>query len=212
MYSIIKRLFDFLLSFSLIVLGMPVFLLISLWIIISMGLPVIFSQERTGRNSRSFMIYKFRTMRERCERYLTDEQRITWTGRTLRSFRLDELPQLFNILKGDMSFIGPRPLLPSYLPFYTNEELRRHNVRPGLSGLSQVNHLHYPDWETQFSDDIEYVNHICLKTDLIILFKTLQRIAQPHSMKLTNINQRPNFITYRERQNHSKLSKITSDH
>ena len=157
MYSIIKRLFDFLLSFSLIVLGMPVFLLISLWIIISMGLPVIFSQERTGRNSRSFMIYKFRTMRERCERYLTDEQRITWTGRTLRSFRLDELPQLFNILKGDMSFIGPRPLLPSYLPFYTNEELRRHNVRPGLSGLSQVNHLHYPDWETQFSDDIEYV-------------------------------------------------------
>lgn len=206
MYSIIKRLFDFLLSFTLIVLGMPVFLLISLWIIISMGLPVIFSQERTGRNSRSFMIYKFRTMRERCERYLTDEQRITWTGRTLRSFRLDELPQLFNILKGDMSFIGPRPLLPSYLPFYTHEELRRHNVRPGLSGLSQVNHLYYPDWATQFSDDVEYVNHIGLKMDLVILFKTLKRMAQPHSMILSNIKQRPNFITYRECQNNSEVS------
>lgn len=212
MYAIVKRLLDLTFSILFLFLLAPLFLLIIILIIIIMGRPVFFVQNRVGLYNRIFKMIKFRSMTKLAKNEFSDEQRITKLGRFLRSFRLDELPQIFNILKGDMSFIGPRPLLPSYLPFYTQEELRRHNVRPGLSGLSQVNHLYYPDWETQFSDDIEYVNHICLKTDLVILIKTLQRIVHPHSMKLTNIRQRPNFITYRECQNHSKRSSISSDH
>ena len=212
MYAIIKRFLDLTFSILFLFLLSPIFLLISILIIIMMGRPIFFVHNRIGLQNQIFKMIKFRSMTNLAENGLSDEQRVTKLGRFLRLFRVDELPQLFNILRGDMSFIGPRPLLPSYLPFYSKEEIRRHNVRPGLSGLSQVNHLYYPDWETQFSDDIEYVNHICLKTDLVILFKTLQRILQPHSMKLTNIKQRPNFINYRECQNHSQMSSISRDH
>ena len=197
MYLLIKRILDILLSLVAIAIGTPIFLLIVIWILITMGPPFLFCQERTGKDNRPFRIYKFRTMNSNPGHYLTDEQRITRTGKLLRIFRIDELPQLLNILMGDMSFIGPRPLLPGYLPFYKKEELKRHNVRPGLSGLSQVNHLRYPDWETQLNDDIAYVEMISFKTDLNIFFKTIRRMFKPNSMLQTNSKPRPNLIEYR---------------
>ncbi|MBN1414285.1 MAG: sugar transferase [Bacteroidales bacterium] len=199
-----KRIMDIIFSVLLIILLTPIFLIVPLIIFISMGLPLIFSQNRTGKNNRPFKIYKFRTMREKDDKYVTDEQRITWIGRLLRLFRLDELPQLFNILRGDMSFIGPRPLLPDYLPYYTEEEIRRHKVRPGLTGYSQINNLNYPKWEEQFKSDLFYVNNISFKLDHYIFKKTLLKIIKPSEMMDTGISGgRQNFDDYR-RENSPK--------
>lgn len=206
MYLRIKRLLDVILSFLLIVLLTPVFIFIPILIFISMGLPVIFYQDRTGINNKSFKIFKFRTMRAKSEGFITDKQRITWAGRFLRLFRIDELPQLFNILLGDMSFIGPRPLLPRYLPYYSSEEISRHNVRPGLSGFSQVTDLNYPKWEEQFENDLYYINNISFKLDLYIFIKTVSKVLKPFSMMKTGISGgRLNFDTYRKLQLNNKM-------
>lgn len=196
MYNYIKRLLDFIFALLLIILFLPFFIFIPMLIWITMGWPSMFTQKRIGLNNREFRIYKFRSMRHKSGKYNTDAQRITGFGRFLRVSRIDEFPQLFNILIGDMSFIGPRPLLPEYLPYYTKEEIRRHQIRPGLSGLSQVNNLANSNWDEQFKDDIKYVNKMSLKLDVWILIKTILRIIQPATMSNTSINPRPDFITY----------------
>jgi len=186
-------------SAVLILLLSPVFLIAPLFILISMGAPVLFKQQRIGLNNQEFEIYKFRSMRNKSEKYSTDSQRITKFGRFLRISRVDEFPQLINILKGDMSFIGPRPLIPEYLPYYTADELSRHHVRPGLSGLSQVS-ASYPAWEEQFAYDVTYVNRLSLKMDISILFKTAAKIATPTKKLISGNAERMRFDLYRMEQ------------
>ncbi len=200
MYNDLKRALDFLFAALLLVITLPLMLASVFLIYLFMGSPVFFVQNRVGKNNKIYKLFKFRSMLNRSDKCETDTERITEFGKLLRDFRIDELPQLLNILRGDMSFIGPRPLLPEYLPFYTKEELKRHAVRPGLSGLSQINHLDYPEWDTQFKDDVAYVEMISFKTDLIIFIKTLKKMLQLNTMKLANSKQRQNFIDYRKNQ------------
>jgi len=160
---------------GLIVLS-PVMLVIAILVRINLGSPVIFKQPRPGLNEKIFTLYKFRTMtdeRDENGELLPDEQRLTPFGTWLRSTSLDELPELWNILKGDMSFVGPRPLLVEYLPLYNEQQRRRHIVRPGLTGLAQVSGRNAVSWEEKFLLDIEYINNITFWGDLAILAKTV---------------------------------------
>jgi len=200
MYKTIKLLLDISISFCLLVLLLPLLIIFSLLVLIVMGRPILYTQERIGLNNRSFVIYKYRSMHPSSEKYKTEAERIPWFGKIIRQFRVDELPQLLNILIGDMSFIGPRPLLPEYVEYYNEEEIRRHDVRPGLSGYSQVKNLHNIEWEDQFAMDIFYVDNISFKLDLYIFFKTIQKIVQPSKMATTRITGRPRFDKYRQQQ------------
>ena len=143
--------------------------------------PVLFKQKRIGKNEKEFLIYKFRSMKtgtHRKSRRLSDKERMLRVGRILRNTSLDELPQLFNILKGEMSFIGPRPLLPEYVPYYSQEEKKRHTVFPGISGLAQVNGRTAIQWEERFAYDTQYAEEVCFGMDIRILFKTIQKVFQ----------------------------------
>jgi lipopolysaccharide/colanic/teichoic acid biosynthesis glycosyltransferase len=175
----IKRILDFLLSlFALIVLSIPM-LAVAILVRIKLGAPVIFCQERPGKNEKIFKLYKFRTMtdaRDENGELLPDEVRLTKFGKFLRSTSLDELPELWNILRGDMSIVGPRPLLVSYLPYYTEEERKRHCVSPGLTGLAQVNGRNNLTWEEKFAYDLEYVNRISFTADVKIIIKTALKV------------------------------------
>lgn len=170
-----KRVFDFLLaSVLLLLLGIPM-LGIGLLILILEGRPIFFYQKRPGKGEKVFTLIKFRTMKEKQQLFTTDaedEYRLTKIGRILRKTSLDELPELINILKGEMSFIGPRPLLVYYLPFYTKKEKKRHEVLPGLTGLAQVNGRNRLQWEERLHLDVTYVEKISLKEDLKIFLKT----------------------------------------
>jgi lipopolysaccharide/colanic/teichoic acid biosynthesis glycosyltransferase len=175
----IKRFMDFLLSLLAIIIFSPVLLVTAILVRFKLGSPVIFKQNRPGLNEDIFTLYKFRTMTdERDEKgeLLPDGVRLTKFGRFLRSSSLDELPELFNILVGDMSIIGPRPLLVQYLPLYNNYQKRRHNVRPGLSGLAQVNGRNAISWEDKFRLDVEYVDSISFKQDLEIILLTIKKV------------------------------------
>ncbi len=155
-----KRLLDILLSLCILVLLSPVYVILIVLVRIKLGSPVFFRQERPGLNGEIFTLYKFRTMtdaRDKDGKLLPDKDRLTSFGKFLRSSSLDELPEFFNILKGDMSFIGPRPLLVSYLPYYTERESLRHTVRPGLTGLAQVSGRNFIDWDRRLAKDVEYV-------------------------------------------------------
>ena len=177
----IKRILDILLSLSAIIVLSPLLLILYILVRVKLGSPVIFHQERPGRNGEIFTLCKFRTMtdgRDEKGELLPDEERLTKFGRLLRSTSLDELPELFNILKGDMSLIGPRPLLVRYLPYYTQEERHRHDVRPGLTGLAQVNGRNALGWEERFAFDREYVNHLTLGMDLKILAMTAGKVLK----------------------------------
>lgn len=196
MYRYFKRFLDFLFSFLFIIVLSPFFIITPLLIWLTMDWPAIYTQRRIGLNNREFRIYKFRSMRHKTEIYQTDDSRITAFGRFIRVTRIDEFPQLFNILKGDMSFIGPRPLLPEYLPYYTKEEVRRHDVRPGLSGLSQV-HSSYPSWEEQFNKDISYVEHLSFMLDVRILVKTIKKVLLPSHKLVSGISGRVKFDQHR---------------
>lgn len=176
---IFKRFFDILMSGIAIVLLSPVFLLVALLVRFKLGSPVIFKQERPGLNEKIFKMYKFRTMTDAKDEngeLLPDEERLTSFGMKLRSTSLDELPELINIFKGDMSLIGPRPLAVAYLPYYTDEERLRHTVRPGLTGLAQINGRNAISWEEKFRYDIEYVENISMKTDIKIFFGTFAKV------------------------------------
>ena len=175
----IKRPLDFFLaSIALIVLS-PIILVTALLVRIKLGSPVLFSQERPGLNEKIFRIYKFRTMTDKRDEngnLLPDSERLTKFGKILRSTSLDELPELINIAKGDMAIIGPRPLLVRYLPYYTEEERHRHDVRPGLTGLSQVHGRNYSSWQERFSYDLSYVNRITFVGDVKIILDTIKAV------------------------------------
>ncbi|MGI6085619.1 MAG: sugar transferase [Acetivibrionales bacterium] len=167
---------DILLSLCAIIVLSPVMLIITLLVRIKLGSPVIFKQKRPGLNEKIFTLYKFRTMTDKRNEngeLLPDSERLTKFGKILRSTSLDELPELFNILKGDMSVVGPRPLLVEYLPLYNDTQKRRHEVRPGLSGLAQVCGRNAICWEDRFSLDIEYVNNVSFVGDWKIILKTI---------------------------------------
>ncbi|MDR9770433.1 sugar transferase [Acetomicrobium sp.] len=164
---------DFVLSLGAIIILSPILLLIALLVRIKLGSPVIFKQQRPGMNEKIFTLYKFRTMTdERDEKgeLLPDEMRLTDFGKFLRASSLDELPELFNILKGDMSIVGPRPLLIEYLPLYNAHQRRRHEVRPGLTGWAQVNGRNAISWEEKFNYDVEYADNLSFFLDVKIIF------------------------------------------
>jgi len=175
----IKRPQDFLCALLAIILLSPVMLITALLVRVKLGSPVIFAQERPGRDSKIFKLYKFRSMtdaRDSSGELLPNEQRMTPFGKRLRSLSIDELPELFNILKGDMSFVGPRPLLVKYLPLYNEHQIRRHEVRPGLTGLAQVNGRNAITWKAKFDIDVEYVDKITFINDWKILFMTVATV------------------------------------
>ena len=175
----VKRPQDFLCAALAVIVLSPILLIVALLVRINLGAPVLFVQERPGRDEKIFKLYKFRTMtdqRDKNGRLLPDTVRLTSFGRKLRSTSLDELPELFNIIKGDMAIIGPRPLLISYLPFYSEKEKIRHSVRPGLSGLAQVSGRNLIDWDHRLAKDVEYVERITFLGDLIIVFKTIVQV------------------------------------
>ena len=177
----VKRPLDCLLSVFAVVLLMPVYLLISVSVFLNLGTPVIFSQERPGKDERLFRIYKFRTMLDKTDgtgEPLPDADRLTKFGKILRSTSLDELPELFNIIKGDMAIVGPRPLLVRYLPYYRDEEKLRHSVRPGLTGLAQVNGRNYLMWDERIALDVWYAKNITFIGDAKIIFQTLVKVAK----------------------------------
>ena len=175
-----KRFFDVVLSLCALIILSPVLLIVAILVKVKLGSPVVFCQERPGKDERIFKMYKFRSMTdERNENgeLLPDEVRLTKFGRFLRSTSLDELLELWNILKGDMSIVGPRPLLVEYLPYYTEEERHRHDVRPGLTGLAQVNGRNSLDWDRRFAMDIQYVSRIAWTTDVKILLLTVRKVV-----------------------------------
>ena len=177
----IKRVLDIVVSLCGIIVLSPVYLILGILVRVKLGTPVIFKQERPGKDEKIFPLYKFRSMTdERDENgdLLSDEIRLTSFGKKLRSTSLDELPELFNILKGDMSLIGPRPLLVRYLPWYTEEERHRHDVRPGLTGLAQVNGRNALGWEERFSYDLEYVNHLTFLMDVKVICMTVGKVLK----------------------------------
>ena len=177
----IKRFLDILISLIGLIIASPVLLVLVILIRSKLGSPVLFTQDRPGKNGKIFKLMKFRSMsdaRDENGELLSDEVRLTSFGRKLRSTSLDELPELINILKGDMSLIGPRPLLVRYLPWYTEEEMHRHDVRPGLTGLAQVNGRNALMWEDRFHYDLEYVNHCTFGMDLKIVFTTAAKVLK----------------------------------
>lgn len=183
----IKRSFDIIFSLTVLIMLSPIFLIIAILVKIKLGGHIFFVQERIGMYNRPFKMYKFRTMRDTKDssgNLLSDNERLTKFGKTLRSTSLDELPEFFNILRGEMSLIGPRPLLPEYLPLYSGEQIKRHNVLPGLTGWAQVNGRNSISWTEKFELDVWYVENWSLKLDLKIFFLTIVKV-----IKREDINQ-----------------------
>ena len=186
----IKRILDFILSLIALIVLSPVLLVVAILVRIKLGSPIIFKQQRPGKDERIFTLYKFRTMTDKKDEngnLLPDSERLTKFGKVLRSTSLDELPELVNILKGDMSIVGPRPLLVKYLPYYTEEERHRHDVRPGLTGLAQVSGRNTISWKEKFDKDIEYVNNISFFNDCSVIIKTVIAVFKHDGVKLQAI-------------------------
>lgn len=179
--NFIKRVLDIIISLCGIIILSPIYLILWILVRVKLGSPALFTQERPGRNEKVFKLYKFRTMTdERDEKgeLLPDEVRLNRFGKILRSTSLDELPELFNIIKGDMSLIGPRPLLVRYLPYYTEAERHRHDVRPGLTGLAQVNGRNALGWEDRFAYDLQYVENCSFLLDIKVLAMTVGKVLK----------------------------------
>lgn len=177
----IKRTLDLILSLMALIVLMPLMIIIGILVRINLGSPIIFKQKRPGKNEKVFTLYKFKTMTDKRDidgNLLPDEYRLTKFGKFLRSTSLDELPELINIIKGDMAIVGPRPLLVEYLPYYTEEEKHRHDVRPGLTGLAQVNGRNLLEWDERLKKDLEYINSISVKNDLFIIFRTIINVIK----------------------------------
>lgn len=176
-----KPFFDKILALFLIIFFSPIMLFTAIAIYLWDGRPIIFTQRRPGFKGKIFKIYKFRTMTNEKDEFgnlLPDEKRLKGIGKIIRSLSLDELPQLFNVLKGDMSFIGPRPLLEEYLPLYSKEQKRRHDVLPGITGLAQVKGRNAISWRKKFKYDVFYVKHLSFKLDLYILCQTIIKVLK----------------------------------
>lgn len=203
-YSKWKSFFDFTFAFVLLILSFPVLVLISLFIKLedSTG-PVIFRQTRVGKDEKLFTLYKFRSMKVEEMREgvkLTDSERIFRTGRLIRKTSLDELPQLLNILKGEMSFIGPRPLPDDYLPFYTFHENKRHTIKPGISGYAQVNGRNKLSWERKFEMDVYYTQNVSFLLDLKILLLTIKKVFMGSDVVEYNYETDKELTDYRTAQ------------
>ncbi len=176
-----KRVFDCITAGVVLVLLSPVLIVLAMAIRFVLGAPVLFRQERPGLGGRPFTLYKFRTMTEARDgsgEMLDDGRRLTAFGRVLRRFSFDELPEFWNVLRGDMSLVGPRPLLMEYLPLYSPEQARRHEVRPGLTGWAQVNGRNALSWDEKFRLDVWYVNHVSLPLDIRVICRTFALVAR----------------------------------
>lgn len=175
-----KRIFDFCISLVLLIILSPILLLVTFWLsIVNKGAGAFFFQERPGKDAKIFRVIKFKTMtdeRDKDGNLLSDAERLTKVGRFVRSTSIDELPQLINVLKGDMALIGPRPLLVQYLPLYSTEQARRHEVRPGISGWAQCHGRNAISWTEKFKLDVWYVDHCTLWTDLKVIFITIKKV------------------------------------
>lgn len=187
--KVIKRLLDILLSLIGIIVASPILIILYILVVIFMGFPAIFKQQRPGKNEKIFNLYKFRTMtnkKDKNGKLLPDEKRLTKFGKFLRKTSLDELPELFNILFGQMSFIGPRPLLVEYLYYYTEEEHHRHDVTPGLTGWAQVNGRNVTEWDKRLKQDIYYVNNLSFGLDIKIFFMTIIKVIKRSDILVGN--------------------------
>jgi len=193
----IKRAFDVAVSALLLAILCPLIFIISIAVLVDTGRPVFFVQTRPGYKGKPFRMYKFRTMKDLKDEngnLLPDELRITRLGEFLRSTSLDELPELFNVLKGDMSLVGPRPLLMEYLPLYTPEQMRRHDVKPGMTGLAQVKGRNLLTWEEKFELDVYYVDHWSLILDFCILLLTVWKVLIREGISQEGHATMPDFI------------------
>ena len=185
-----KRIIDIIGSLAGLIILSPLVLIVSILVYIKLGSPIFFTQERVGKNGKIFKMIKFRTMLDSTNKFgelLDDEERLTPFGKKLRSTSLDELPELINVLKGDMSLVGPRPLLVEYIPLYSKHQFRRHEVKPGITGWAQINGRNSIDWETKFDLDVEDVDKFNLIMDIKILFLTVLKV-----IKRDGINQEGN--------------------
>jgi len=184
----LKRALDLIVSLSLLVLAAPVMVLTALAVRVSLGRPVLFRQVRPGKNEKLFSVYKYRTMNEARDaegKLLPDAQRLTPVGRFIRSASLDELPQVWNVLRGEMSLVGPRPLLVEYLPLYNDEQRRRHLVKPGITGWAQINGRNDLSWEEKFQLDVWYVDHWSFVLDLKIIVRTAWKVLRREGISKT---------------------------
>ncbi len=195
-----KRLLDIILSLLVLICFCWLYIILAILVRVKLGSPVLFKQPRPGKDEKVFNMYKFRTMTDKKDadgNLLPDSERLTAFGKKLRSTSLDELPEFFNILKGDMSFIGPRPLLVKYLPYYNERERLRHSVRPGLTGWAQVHGRNAISWEKKFEYDIWYVEHLTFITDLRVIFDTFKTVISHEGIVLNALE---DFDEYRKHQ------------
>lgn len=198
---VIKRVIDILCSGLALIILSPVLLVTTIIVRVKLGSPVIFKQSRPGQDERTFSLYKFRSMtdaRDKDGNLLSDEERLPAFGRKLRSTSLDELPELWNIFKGDMSIVGPRPLLVEYLPFYTDEEAHRHDVRPGLTGWAQVNGRNVTVWDERLQQDLYYVKNCSFALDVKILLMTIMKVVKKSDI----------IVGAQHGEGHGKLDKV----
>ena len=202
MYKYIKRSLDLITALFLVIILSPVMLIAAILIAVNRDGPILFKQERPGKDGKLFTVYKFRTMstmlRDKNGNELSDFDRMTKIGKILRKTSIDELPQLFNIIKGEMSFIGPRPLLKEYLELYSPEQMRRHNVLPGISGWAQVNGRNTLTWDEKFAYDVYYVDHYSFKMDLKIFIKTIENVVSQDGINSDSENTMEKFEGNRE--------------
>ena len=198
--SVIKRILDIILALIGLIVLSPVFLIVMVLVRVKLGSPVFFHQDRPGKDGRIFGLLKFRSMtdaRDADGNLLPDAERLPTFGRILRATSLDELPEFVNILKGDMSFVGPRPLLVRYLPYYTEEEMHRHDVRPGLTGLAQIHGRNALNWEDRFRYDLDYVEHCSLALDASIVLQTVGKVLHHSGVQSGAEQTIPDFDVYR---------------
>lgn len=195
-----KRVLDVFCGLAALLVFWWLYVIVAVLVRIKLGSPVLFKQERPGKNEEIFKLYKFRTMtdaRDENGKLLPDEVRLTKFGRALRATSLDELPEVFNILKGEMSLVGPRPLTIQYLPYYSEEERHRHDVRPGLSGLAQVNGRNFIDWDHRLAFDVQYVKKITFMGDLRIILQTALKFVKKEDIAVDTNKVEPNFAEER---------------
>lgn len=206
----IKRLLDFILSLIALIVLSPLMIIIYILVIIKLGKPGIFKQQRPGKDEKLFTLYKFRTMTDEKDEngnLLPDSERLTRFGKILRSTSLDELPELINIIKGDMAIVGPRPLLIKYLPYYTKEEKHRHDVKPGLTGLAQVQGRNTTKWDERFKLDIRYAKSITLRQDVSIIMNTIKKVIKREDILVGEEHVMLNLDEERGKEN-DKISSI----
>jgi lipopolysaccharide/colanic/teichoic acid biosynthesis glycosyltransferase len=203
LHFVLKRLIDFSGSFIGLIVFTPLLIILLLLVWFKHGWPVFFTQERPGRYGKPFKMIKFRTMTNDCDpqgNLMADQIRTTKMGRFMRKNSLDELPELFNVLKGDMSLVGPRPLLVKYLPYFTEREKKRHSIRPGITGLAQVNGRNLLTWDERLEMDVQYVENLSIGLDVKILFLTFINVIQQKDVLAVSSEFIPDFDDYRKDQ------------